>query len=245
MSENENVNVTESLNENVNSNSNMAVNVKKTVSVSLVMKGLALLAMILCFCPTFLVSCSGEKVNINVISGAFGVKAFGERVSGRPILIILILIPMAILGLLFVKKINEKKLAIGFAAGTVVDTAFWIYFRKTVESIAKENYCEFKTTVWYYINFMILMMLIIMNVMIISGVFQFNGAFLITKTRYAAGMIHNNVNTPAVETVAASSETTGVQAESLDNNADTRVCAKCGKPLPAGAKFCGYCGTKV
>ena len=82
-------------------------------TVKNVLRVLALLAIIFVFCPSFLVSCSGQTKEINVMTAVGGMQTTsgGNVTEAHPIMLICLLIPAAILVLLFVNKLTEKKLS--------------------------------------------------------------------------------------------------------------------------------------
>lgn len=87
------------------------------------MRVLSLFCIIFVFCPSFLVSCSGKQVNVNVMTAVGGMSMYGERVvDPHPIMLICLLIPIAMLVLLFIKNFADKKTAIIVAVCAVIDT---------------------------------------------------------------------------------------------------------------------------
>lgn len=46
-----------------------------------ILKILSLLCIVLVFCPSFLVSCSGQEIEVNVMTAAGGLSMYGETVS--------------------------------------------------------------------------------------------------------------------------------------------------------------------
>ena len=212
-----------------------AVNSSK-FTVKTVLRVLALLAIIFVFCPSFLVSCSGQTKEISVMTAVGGLQTgSGEKVvDAHPIMLICLLIPAAILVLLFVNKLTEKKLSMTIAGTTVVDLIVWIIFRSKVKEVCESYYCGFETTAWYYINVIALIFMIVLS-----------GAVFLNKMQLETNLI--DAFSGARNTVD-NGEQTGV-VTSGDSQAPSAVDAKAivakGKALPKNAKIGGILGCVV
>lgn len=147
---------------------------KKTrFTVKNILRILTVLCMIFVFCPAFLVSCSGQDVNVNVMTAVEGVKAYGETmVKPQPLMLLCLLLPIAVMVLLFVKKFTEKLNSTIILGCTAVDLVIWFIFRGAVKKIAEENYCTFKTMPWFVLNVIAMLLIIIVNVLILLGKMQ-------------------------------------------------------------------------
>lgn len=140
---------------------------KSGFTVKRVLRVLALLCIIFVFCPSFLVSCSGQDVKVSVMTAVGGVSMYGEKVvDPYLIMVICLLISAAMLVLLFVKKFADNMTGIMILAGAVIDFIVWIIFRASVKKVAEENYCEFKSTVWFALNVIALLLIILLTILI-------------------------------------------------------------------------------
>ena len=209
----------------------MATEKKSGFTLKIVMRAMALLCMVFTFCPSFLVSCSGEDMKVSVMTAVSGVEAYGESVvDPHPVMLICLIIPVVILALLFAKKFNDKKTATLILGCTAIDLVVWFLFRTTVKKMAEENYCTFETTPWFVINIIVLLLLLGATVLIIAGKIQMD-ADLLSAAR-----------TSNVETPTGGAATAAFENRTRDENV-IGYCKKCGKPITYGYKFCKSCGT--
>ena len=87
----------------------MENNRKIVITVKKVLKALSLICFVIVFCPTFLVSCSGQNMNVSVMTAVGGVSISGERVvAPHPIMLLCLIIPMAVFILLSIKKYTDR-----------------------------------------------------------------------------------------------------------------------------------------
>ena len=143
---------------------------KLEITVKKILRVLSIMITIFYFCPTFLVSCSGQKVEISAWTVTKGISMYGSTVV-KPHLIMLVcmLLPIAIFALLFLKKFTEKQTAAIICICSGIDLIIWIVFRATVKKYVEESYCSFKTTGWYVINVILLILIVGITVMILLG----------------------------------------------------------------------------
>ena len=140
------------------------------VSIKNILKGLAIIAFVLFFCPNFLVSCSGRDINVSGMGIMTGIKAGGERLSSpHPIMIIAALIPIAIAILLFARKHWDGKYSLIISISAGVDIVVWLITYAKVKSYAEENMCNFSATAWYVINIIALVFILILDILIVLG----------------------------------------------------------------------------
>lgn len=148
---------------------------KHALKTKSALKILALLCMIMAFCPAFMVSCSGQTVKVSVFTAVEGVTMYGSRVvDPHPIIVICLIIPAAILLLLLTKKVLTQKDARIIGIGAVIDLVAWLAFWVGVSNLAKENYCECKITVWYVINLLALAGSIALSALILAHKINFD-----------------------------------------------------------------------
>ena len=118
--------------------------------VKRILQMLSFLCIIFVFCPSFLVSCSGQRFKVSAMTAVGGVSVYGgEAVPPHPAMILTLLLPIGIIFLLSAEKFTEKKTAFVIAICAAVDLAVWMIFRGVVKKAAAETYCEFRTTGWY------------------------------------------------------------------------------------------------
>lgn len=197
-------------------------NQQKTVfNAKNIMRLLALACIIFVFCPTFLVSCSGQDIKVSVMTAVGGISAYGEKViEPHPIMLICLALPVAILVLLFVKKFTEKVITVSVMMCGLADTIIWFVFRTAVKKVAEENGCTFKTTAWFVINIIVLLLIVGLSILV-----------LIKKIELETDLM--------TKSVVTNMGTKKNQVEIIG------YCEKCGGGIEDGFKFCTSCGTAV
>ena len=137
------------MNENSNSPS---VKKKPSVTVKNVLRTLTFCCAILFFCPMFMVSCSDsdwgvdtDLMKVSAITAIKGISGMGETlVQPHPILVLCLLLPVAAIILLFIKKFTDKQIATSVCGATAVDLIIWIIFRTTAKKLAEDSQCQFE-----------------------------------------------------------------------------------------------------
>lgn len=217
---------------------------KKTVfSTKKVMRILTVICMIIVFCPTFLVSCSGQKVNVSVMTAVGGLKSMGSTVvEPHPMMLICLILPIAILVCLASKKYSESKKAIISLACAAADFVVWMIFRRAVKKVAETNYCSYKATGWFTLNTISLILLVILAVLVVIKKIQLD-TDLFSALR-GVNVPHDAMN----QVSSAFSNITGSVSASVNKITKENVmgyCSKCGNTLVYGNKFCIACGEPV
>ena len=143
-------------------------NRKSLVTARQIMRVLSFICIVVVFCPSFLVSCSGQSKGISVLTAAGGLSVYGETIAKpQPLMLVCLLLPAVILALLFMKKLSEKQNALIIAICGISDFVIWMIFKAVVKKIAEDHYCEFKTTGWYLLNSLALFFLILFALLIL------------------------------------------------------------------------------
>ena len=143
-------------------------NGKSLVTARQIMRVLSFICIVVVFCPSFLVSCSGQSKGISVLTAAGGLSVYGESIAKpQPLMLICLLLPAVILALLFMKKLPEKQNALIIAICGISDFVIWMIFKSVVKKIAEDHYCEFKSTGWYLLNNLALFFLILFALLIL------------------------------------------------------------------------------
>jgi|GEM_PF-671309 len=203
--------------------------------VKRILQMLSFLCIIFVFCPSFLVSCSGQRFKVSAMTAVGGVSVYGgEAVPPHPAMILTLLLPIGIIFLLSAEKFTEKKTAFVIAFCAAVDLAVWMIFRGVVKKAAAETYCEFRTTGWYVLNLASILAVFLLAVLIRKGRLKLESDL---SAILAAGKSHNIWR----QIPSVISNVTHAQEK---KNA-IGFCCKCGNPITYGCKFCTACGTPV
>ena len=143
-------------------------NGKSLFTARQIMRVLSFICIVVVFCPSFLVSCSGQSKGISVMTAVGGLSVYGESIAKpQPLMHICLLLPAVILALLFMKKLPEKQNALIIAICGISDFVIWMIFKSVVKKIAEDHYCEFKSTGWYLLNNLALFFLILFALLIL------------------------------------------------------------------------------
>ena len=143
-------------------------NGKSLFTARQIMRVLSFICIIVVFCPSFLVSCSGQSKGISVMTAVGGLSVYVESIAKpQPLMLICLLLPAVILALLFMKKLPEKQNALIIVICGISDFVIWMIFKAVVKKIAEDHYCEFKTTGWYLLNNLALFFLILFAILIL------------------------------------------------------------------------------
>lgn len=211
---------------------------KSQFTVKNVLRVISILCIVFAFCPAFLVSCSGQDVNVSVMTAVKGVSSYGEKiVDPHPVMLICILIPIVILVLLFVKKFADSQTAAIILICSVCDFVVWLIFRNSVKKLADENYCTFETKPGFVLNIIALILIILLTVLVVIKKLQMDSDFLGLVTGKGATQALNRMS-------SAGSPISSIGNKTSKENA-IGFCPKCGSPIAYGGKFCTSCGTPV
>ncbi|WP_026518577.1 zinc ribbon domain-containing protein [Butyrivibrio sp. MC2021] len=230
----------------------MIENEKKPIlTVKNILRVLSLLCIVFVFCPTFLVSCSGDTIDVSAMSAVTGIKSYGETVvDPHPIMLIVLLLPIATMVLLFLKKLKNEQSALIIAVCGVVDFIMWLVFRSSVKDLADENYCEFKSTVWFVFNMIVLFLIVVLSVLAAAKIVDMEADLVKVFTSPEAKKTLNQMSAAVnqmsdsvskiAENISANTAKNTVKKEDIIG-----YCSKCGKPLMIDNRFCTSCGAPV
>ena len=216
-----------------------------------ILRVLSLLCVVFVFCPSFLVSCSGQDLNVSVMTAVGGVETtYGGRiVDPHPIMLICLLIPVASLVLLFIKKFTDNKTALIISACGLVDFIVWLIFRSSVKKVAEENYCSFKTTGWYVVNIIALILIMLLSALVVIAKIQMDADLITVFSNGGTKGALDQMSATMSQMSSAVSQLAGNVATNIGNKKQKEnaigFCSKCGSPIAYGCKFCTSCGTPV
>ena len=219
---------------------------KPAFTVKRVLKVLWFLCIVFVFCPSFLVSCSGKTVNVNVLNTAFGISVYGGQATDpHPIILITLLIPIVMLIFLFKSKSAEHKIFVTVLAGAAIDFVVWLLFRSEVKKVTSQNLCTFKTTPWYVINLLVLLLIIVLGALVMKHKIQMESDLVAALSGGGTKAALNKM-TKAVTQI--SSSVAQMAENAVNKKSEESVigyCSQCGKPIKQDFIFCTECGAPV
>lgn len=230
-------------------NENPNAGVKKfKFTVKNVVRILTLLCIVFVFCPSFLVSCTEQTVEVDVMTAVEGVKMYGEEVvEPQAHMWLCLLLPIVVMVLLFIKKLSERLTAGIIAACTAVDLVKWFDFKSKTKEIAESNGCTFETTGWYTMNLIVMFLIVIIMIAVIAKLISMETDLVAFVKGGEAKQAMNKISSAASKvagdvSAAVKSEETPEMKPASEVKA---FCGNCGTKLEPDAAFCENCGTKV
>lgn len=211
------------------------------------LKALSIICFTMIFCPAFLVSCSGQKVNVNVLTAVGGLRMDGSLiVDPKPAMLIAVVIPIIFLIVIFAKEIAANTCASTLIICAMIDVAVWLFFRAGAKRLAEENLCRFETTGWYYLNMIALFLIVVLSMMVFAGKVEMDKELMLAATGGGVSQAATNVGATVKNAGAAVKEILGTpQKDNAQISDAAGFCWKCGTPVPYGIRSCTSCGTAV
>jgi len=217
-------------------------------TVKNVVRMLTLLCIVFVFCPSFLVSCSEQTVEVNVMTAVEGVTMYGEKmVEPQGHMWLCLLLPIVVMVLLFIKKFSEKLTAGIIVAVTAIDLVKWFDFKSKTKEIAESNGCTFETTGWYTLNLIVMFLIVIFMIAVLTKLVSMETDLVAFVKGGEAKQAMNKI-TDAASKVAGDVSAAVKSEETPEMKPASEVkafCGNCGTKLEPDAAFCENCGTKV
>ncbi|MCR5667366.1 MAG: zinc ribbon domain-containing protein [Eubacterium sp.] len=218
---------------------------------------ISLVAIVIFFLPTFVVSCSGESMKLSAMRLTIGVRSDGyTMVSPQLVCSCLIIIPVLLLLVWLIKfKLDHSTKNIITLVFSAVDVGMWCAVAAGVKHEAGQYYFQSRVTFWFVLNlillFIALFLAICMNMKKLSGETSLTELF---------GIISNTApNTNAVDAGPWNCTNCGTMMKGQANfcykcgapkpiievKPAARMCPNCGCQIEEGAGFCMNCGMKL
>lgn len=138
------------------------------VSIRNLIRTISILLIALVFCPTFLASCSNYEVKISAIKVVTGIKVDGrETGAGNPFYIVMLLLPLVVFVILFIKSMDEKTSGIVIASCIGANLVAWFLLKGAIKDAAEVYYCEVKSTFWFFLCIILNLCVIILSFFVI------------------------------------------------------------------------------
>ena len=211
---------------------------------------LSLICIVMVFCPMFLVSCSGETLEIDVMTAVGGLSMYEETlVEPQPIMLLCLIIPIAVLIMFLKKNIELRKSVIWTLISMIVDFIIWIVFRSTVKKYADEYLCTFEATGWFYINLISMSLIVLLAVLVFLKIIDIDTDLI----RLLSGDVTKEMMNQASESMnkmAGSINKMVVNVVVNGENKETETdrnsfCVRCGASVSKESKFCTSCGLEI
>lgn len=226
------------------------MNEKKSIfSMRNIFKMLSLVCIVITFCPTFLVSCSGQKLDVSAMDLVTGISVYGEKSDPYPAMLIALALPAVIFGIMFMKSLGARKSALLTMVCAGTDTAVWMIVKAAFKNAAEQYYCSFETTGWYTFNMVILVVTIALGALVLLGKVHLDGELIPTGMNPEAKKALDQMSSAVSQMSGAVTRMAGDVTENIGNRKPKEkpigYCQKCGKPISYGSRFCTSCGTPV
>lgn len=194
-----------------------------------VLRILALVCILFVFCPSFLVSCSGQTVEISAMKVAGGLTFNGEKISDPyPVLLICLAVPVIVFLLLLNKEFGDRPIASVIIICSGVDLIIWYIFSDSVKKAAEEYYCTYKSTNWFIANIVSLVVIILIDFLIVIKKLQMD-------TDLIAGFSGGGNS-------VVPDQKSSITSQASEN---PKYCCHCGAMLERNSRFCGICGREI
>lgn len=211
---------------------------------------LSLIIVYFFFVPVFLVSCSGQKVNVSGVRVATGdYQSIVGATSSHFLAFFLLLIPIGIIVVWTIRNLKDDKKAIISAHLATIDIIAWMLFKMRIKSFASNNYLTFKTTAGYRLNQFVLLIVLIFSTLIALKILRAE-----MPLRELAADIGRKLQDILLkyQSHGENINPKPKQANSYytENKQDEvtrppKFCGNCGSPIAPGDKFCNHCGKKI
>lgn len=211
---------------------------KKIISI------LSIICIVFVFCPAFLVSCSDETAEIDLMTAVTGIESDGMTfVEPHPVMLLCLLIPIAILVMLITEKIEKQKIAKITLAAMLLDFVMWLSFKVKAKEIAEEYYCGIETTKWFYMNIISIALIIVLAFLIVIKVLQMDTNLHKLLSGEGRQDVINKMNSAVNQMTSTVNKMTTAAKDNKENVIG--YCSKCGSGLVSGSRFCKSCGAPI
>lgn len=225
---------------------------KVPIKGKIVLKILALIMEICFFLPMITVSCSGQEKTISGLDATFGtevsVMGYTEKIDGNMLCILLMVIPLAILAVLFVKKMYEHKFGyLMITAGALVQAIILFQFKSRVIKIVEEEGVDVVFHNGYYINLVFSIIVIILSLLMYYLIYQLDIPVNDYYTQTSPQMPQKVCSNCGVM-VNEDARFCGKCGQSFAGDEESykkAFCSECGSEMNSDMSFCPECGTSV
>ncbi len=187
-----------------------------------------------------------------------------DMTKSYPIMIISIILPLIVLGFLWKRIMEDKNSSLVIAACAGVDFIVWLIFALETKSKAQQFFCKFDVTIWYWLNMLVLLLLMIIAMMVVlekaTMENQLRDLLPRSMSESIAGMTQGGLEkgkqgVSAVGKQFATTPEPNSNPQTSNNYQDSTqqstmqdtdsFCCECGSLIKSGQKFCPVCGTKI
>lgn len=204
------------------------------ISAKNIIRIFAAICFIICFCPTFLVSCADVEQPVSAYAVMKGIDSGYREIQSEPypMLCIVLILPIVIMTVSFMGALNDRGMAGVILLCALADMGIWFVMKNEIKKYAEENYCNFYTTGWYTFNMISLSIIIVLSLSVVLGVIGFS-KISIKSGPGGVGVI--NIYQPIIDSRSVNNESEDVIG----------YCKKCGSVIRYGRNYCTRCGEAV
>ncbi|MCR5667362.1 MAG: zinc ribbon domain-containing protein [Eubacterium sp.] len=210
------------------------------IKIKHIIQIISLVAIVVFFLPTFVVSCSGESISLSSVRLMIGINSDGYTLISPQVGIVVLLILPVLMLLLWLLKLNldykiKNILTLVFAA---VDFVLWCVVAGAIRMMANQYYCQSHVTFWFVLNIILLIIAILIAIGL--NLKKLNGEMDLTQL---FGVVSATTSTVVNELdLDIKSTPQGATPQNASEGAEW-CCPNCGTQMRANAKFCLKCGT--
>lgn len=218
-------------------------------TVKNILRALEVFLIVFVFCPSFLVSCSGQTVNVSAMNAAVGMKSdtLGQISEAKPVMLICLILPILMLVIICAKKMIDNKAALLIILCAAIDFVVWLIFRESVKKYAEDNYCSFKTTGWFVFNIIVLVIIILISIAVAVDKLKMDSDLINATTGSGTQDALNQMSNAVTQMSSAVTQMAGNVASNIKTSKVPVIgyCQKCGAGIPFDNRFCTSCGNPV
>ena len=203
-----------------------------------ILMGLSIIAAIFYFFPVYKVDVFFVKLSISFANITFGNELYRKFTA-----IYLLIVPIAVFLLwFFIKKFEEKKIALITAILEITNVIYLIRVLIGGAKASKESYDMLHTTIVPWI-----MLLISLAIACIAALIAFDKLktdATIQETSLKMEDLKDFSSELIKATASAANKAANSVAKATQNVGKTKVCKKCGAKMSESSQFCSACGEK-
>ena len=217
---------------------------KPLITVENIIRVLSVIVTIIFFCPIYVVSFTEQKVGVSAMSLVGGMKHNGEAmIKPQFVLILLLLLPIAILVVLFLRQITEERVSLITTGCAVVNLVILFVSCVIANNMANKYELSIRVTAWFVFNIIFLLFIIALAILTLLRTIYLEEDLLALCRGTAVEDTFDRASSAVSQVIA---KVTGKAVkESVPQEDILGYCFKCGTAIVFGDEFCTSCGWSV